>query len=212
MAGSPGASTAALGWSQLDEEAFVLQRELEAARAEVFAKEAAMFVLRRAASLAASSALAASSSSVALGRPAAGGSATGGETSYQTDPTRSFVAALQEELRALLEEGQRLQKQQQQRGGHRGDSRGASREGRPIGLDSAAAQGAASTKAWRQRIVDLEDELRVKAEAVGRLRQRELWLEHQLRRQADFDKKSLATLLSEVKGLQTTLSNAADHI
>jgi len=70
--------------------------------------------------------------------------------------------------------------------------------------DEMSANGAAATKAWQTRVLELEDELKAKSDAVSRLRQRELWFEYQLRRQSDSNSRPLEMLLSEARSLRSS--------
>lgn len=72
----------------------------------------------------------------------------------------------------------------------------------PVTAGSSDAPSPASTAGWRGKAALLEDELKAKAEIVARLRQRELWLEQQLRRQKDANDMPLEALLHEISGLR----------
>lgn len=69
----------------------------------------------------------------------------------------------------------------------------------------SSSMGGSAAAVWRARVVALEDELRAKSELVTRLRRRELWLEHQLRRQADVNAKPLEALADEARQLQRAM-------
>jgi hypothetical protein len=68
--------------------------------------------------------------------------------------------------------------------------------------DSPRATTPGSPAGWRAKAAFLEEELRAKADLVGRLRQRELWLEQQIRRQVDVNGTPLEVLLHEVCALR----------
>lgn len=66
---------------------------------------------------------------------------------------------------------------------------------------TSSGVGMAPGCGWRQRVIALEEELKLKTELLTRLRQKELWFEHQLRRQIEVNGVPLESLLSEVLAL-----------
>jgi hypothetical protein len=64
---------------------------------------------------------------------------------------------------------------------------------------------------WRHKASALEEELKQKAETVARLRQRELWFEAQLHRQAEANVMPLEAILNELRVLQEGTERLPAH-
>lgn len=120
------------------------------------------------------------------------------------------ILRLQENHAADIEAQKRIQAQGLQRGGEFVcqpplDGNAAQAIVAQEILDACApalSSGSSSSSAWRQRVIGLEDQLRLKSESITRLRQRELWFEQQIRRQQKSNGEPLAALVQEVLALQ----------
>jgi len=74
---------------------------------------------------------------------------------------------------------------------------------------TSSGVGMAPGCGWRQRVIALEEELKLKTELLARLRQKELWFEQQLRRQIEVNGVPLESLLSEVLALDDLVRGSA---